>query len=284
MDPAGRTAVGDLKRLTDHPATQGGGVDLERYVLTVELEPEFYERLRAKRSRFGLVDEFIIPENTGKGFVVKRGQVARFLIIEGPQIADIDFFNANDYSEHLWANQTMNREGNWLTTFSRLWSNMPHFRPLVTIIEDTLRTRPGDGRFFHHHISGAHCNPYSWLLATGRWDHPNCYDNLASAIGPFGLGPESVHDNLNLFQKTAKHIDGANITEGSDAVVGDFVEFYAEMDILVAVSLCPQGSAKTLPHDPFQDTHPIGIEIYETGVEPMEFSYEGYAGELIHTD
>lgn len=254
---------------------------MERYFPVPTLPRDFYEQVRAKRSQFRLVEEFIIPKETGKGFVVKRGHTVRFVIIEGPQIVDMDVFNAHDPSEHLWANQTLNREAAWLTTFHRLWGNMPRFRPLMTIIEDTVRTRTGspwygDGDYRHHHIVGAHCTQYFWLVSTGKPGHSNCYENLVSAIRPFGLGPEHVHDNLNLFQKAKKDVNGAMSGGPSDAVVGDYVEFYAEIDVLVAASLCPQGSAKTLPTDPFQDVHPMKIEIYETDVEPLEFSYDQY--------
>lgn len=252
---------------------------MRRYFVVPEFPRESYEKLRAARSRFRLVDEFIIPKETGKGFTVRRGCTARFVTIEGAQIADVDIFNADDPSEHLWANQTLNREGFWLTRFSRLWSNMPRFRPLMTIIEDTVRAKPGEGESHHHHIFGGHCNPYYWLVATGQQGHSSCYDNLVSAIRPFGLGPEYVHDNLNLFQKTTKDVNGVLHTVESDAGVGDFVEFYAEIDVLMAISLCPRGSGKTLPSDPFQDTHPLRVEIYETGIEPVEFSYDRYVRE-----
>jgi uncharacterized protein YcgI (DUF1989 family) len=192
----------------------------------------FYESLRAKRGTFRQVDGIVIPKEEGRGFMVRRGQAARLICVDGPQIADVDVFNADDPREHLWANQTLNRKGAHLTTFSRLWSNMPHFRPLMTVIEDTVETTPTNLGARHHIILGAHCNPYYWLVATGRTDHANCHSNLAAAIAPFGLGPEYVHDNLNLFQKT--RIDphtSRYITEASDVKVGDYVEFYAEMDV-----------------------------------------------------
>lgn len=60
-------------------------------------------------------------------------------------------------------------------------------------------------------MSGAHYNPYFWLLATGKVRHRSCYQNLIEAIQAFGLDEGHVHDNLNLFQKTAQHVNGASI-------------------------------------------------------------------------
>ena len=133
---------------------------MKRYFVLPDFPREWYERLRAERSRFRLREQFTIPKETGKGVVVQRGHTVRFVIIEGPQIADVNVFNAQDPAEHLRAMETLNREGFWLTRFSRLWSNMPRFRPLMTIIEDTVRTKPGQGEPHHHHIFGGHCNPY----------------------------------------------------------------------------------------------------------------------------
>jgi uncharacterized protein YcgI (DUF1989 family) len=238
------------------------------------LDKPFYENLRDKRETFALVERFIIPKESGKACLVRRGQVARVIAVEGPQIADIDFFNADNPVEHLWANQTLNREGMHLTRFSRLWSNMPWFRPLMTIIEDTVENAPVPPGGRHHHIFGAHCNPYFWLLALGKTGHPSCYENLVTAIAPFGLKPEAVHDNLNLFQKTRIDLDtDRRTTLPSDVRVGDYVDFFAEMNVLMAISACPVGSGLFAVETGNADTRPLGVEIYETGVDPLPFTY-----------
>ena len=238
------------------------------------IDKDFYEDLRASREAFRLIREIDIQKRSGEGFVVKRGQSVRIVCNEGCQIADVDIFNADDPREHLWANQTLNREGAHLTTFSRLWSNMPWFRPLMTIIEDTVQNVTTNSGARHHIILGAHCNRFYWLVATGEEDHPNCYDNLVGAIAPFGLGPENVHDNLNLFQKTRIDPETSRyVTEASDVKAGDFVEFYAEMNVLMAVSACPLGSGRFPAELRQADTKPLLAKIYETGVEPRTFDY-----------
>ena len=256
-------------------------IDKSRRIPTPSIDKRFYEDLRANREVFQLIREINIPKTSGKGFVVKRGQTVRIVCNEGCQIADVDIFNADNPGEHLWANQTLNREGAHLTTFSRLWSNMPWFRPMMTIIEDTVRnvtTNPGAR---HHIILGAHCNPFYWLVATGEREHPNCYDNLVEAIAPFELGPEHVHDNLNLFQKTRIDPETSRyVTEASDVRTGDFVEFYAEMNILMAVSACPLGSGRFAAELRQPDTKPLRAKIYETGVEPRTFEYAPAVSQL----
>jgi uncharacterized protein YcgI (DUF1989 family) len=249
-------------------------LDFRRKFPTPAATLEFYGRVQAAKNDYVRIADFEIPSPTGKAFRVNRGQIARFLISSGPQIVDLDVFNAESPRERLWANQTLNREGFWLSTFSRLWSNMPSFRPLATIIEDTVATDQSAGPARHHHIFGGHCNPFFWQVATGRSGLPNCYENLCQAVSEFGLPPESVHDNLNLFQKTLLASDGMMRTVRSDARKGDFVDFYAEINLILAASLCPRGSGGTEASDPIQERHPIHVQIFDTGIAPLEFSHD----------
>lgn len=239
---------------------------------------EFYEGLRRARPRFRRVGEFIISlEERGRGFVVKKGHTARIICMEGAQIVDICLYNANNYKERFWDDQTLNREGPYVTTFSRLWSNMPKFRPMMTIIEDTVENKATHPDSRHHYVFGAHCSPHYWYWALRDKTHPyvttyNCYYNLSRAVAPFGLEPGDLHDNLNLFQKCYFDLEtGMHHMEASDAKKGDYVEFYAEMDVLMAVSICPNGSGSRHWSEREQDIKPIGVEIYETGIQPLEF-------------
>ena len=238
----------------------------------------FYDDVRASRSSFREVTRYVIPlTERGRAFVVKRGQSVRIICVEGPQVADLCLWNANNHDEYFWNEVTLGREGLFLTTFSRLWSNMPRLRPMMTIIEDTVRTKPTFPGAGHHYCFGGHCNPHYWYWALKDKTHPNvttfsCYHNLLRAVAPFGLGPLSLHDNINLFQKTHFELDtGRRPVEPSDAVVGDYVEFYAEIDVLMAVSICPGGSFGPNWSSGESEIKPIGIEIYNTGIEPLEF-------------
>jgi uncharacterized protein YcgI (DUF1989 family) len=246
-------------------------LDFRRKTVMPKTSVEFYTKVRGALPHYHLVEQFDILPTTGRAFRVARGQVARFFISHGPQIVDLDVFNAEDPREHLWANQTLNSEGFWLSTFSRMWSNLPWLRPLATIVQDTVKTDQTTGPARHHHIFGGHCNAREWYAATGKRDLPNCYENLCKSVAPFGLPPESIHDNLNLFQKTVLLANGTLNTVRSDARVGDFVDFYAEIDLLMAASLCPRGSGATELSDPNQETYPILVQVFETGVIPTCF-------------
>ena len=49
------------------------------------------------------VEDFIIPKNSSRAFMLKKGQVLRVIAHEGKQVADIRFLNAHDYREQFAA-------------------------------------------------------------------------------------------------------------------------------------------------------------------------------------
>ncbi len=237
----------------------------------------FYEALRAKRQSFDLVRTQPITVADGGGAIrVEAGQVLRITCPEGPQISDVCFWNADNPSERLWNDQTLNQEGLYLTTFSRIWTNMPWYRPLMTIIDDTVVTvSDGPPRSRHHTITAAHCNPHNWFWTFGQsttheFVRYNCWSNLVKAIEPFGLRAEDVHDNLNLFQRIGYDpITFQGFSEPSNAVAGDHVDFYAELPSIVAATICPSGSGRLPSTSPVQDRLPLLLEVFDTGVQPL---------------
>jgi uncharacterized protein YcgI (DUF1989 family) len=80
------------------------------------------------------------------------------------------------------------------------------------------------------------------------------------------MDENNLHDNINLFMKC--YVDaktGLHPWEPTDVKKGDYVEFYAEMDCLVAISICPCASGLYKPGEREEKTLPIGVEISNTG-------------------
>jgi uncharacterized protein YcgI (DUF1989 family) len=94
-----------------------------------------------------------------------------------------------------------------------------------------------------------------YAMVYGRVGARNCNDNLAEAIGEFGIAPEHVHDPFNIFMTTGINDTGKPFYLPCDAKQGDHVELVAEIDCLVAVSACPGGSSGP-------QSRPLGIEIF----------------------
>lgn len=117
-------------------------------------------------------------------------------------------------------------------------------RPLCTIIADSLSWYGKDttgGRC--HDLLGTRCDPYINVLLSGpegSYDS-HCHSNLTRAVRKYGLEERDVHDVINLFQVTGLDEEGRYFMNPSPAVAGDYIEFFAEVDLLMALSTCPGG-------------------------------------------
>ena len=76
-----------------------------------------------------------------------------------------------------------------------------------------------------------------------------------------------VHDVLNIFQVTGLQ-DDRYFMKASPAKKGDFFEFFAEIDLLCAISTCPGGDL-SIPlwgpgaRDPIEVCRPLGVEVWQ---------------------
>lgn len=52
-------------------------------------------------------NEIFIPAGHARAFIVRRGETFRLIQVEGEQVADAVFFNANDYRETFHAGHTV---------------------------------------------------------------------------------------------------------------------------------------------------------------------------------
>lgn len=214
--------------------------------------------------------------DSGGSIVAPRHSVLRLSCPQGPQVADVCFFNADDPTERLWANQTLNREGAYVSRGSQLWSTMPRFRPLATVVADTVAERVEEGSTPHHIVLGAHCNKWMWFLATGQETHPNCYDHLCQAVDEVGIDRSLIHDNVNFFQRTRIEPGSHQYaTEPSAVQSGDYVELYAEVNLVAAISVCPMGSGAHRAESGTRDPLPLLAEVFAvTAAPPPAFSYQ----------
>jgi len=110
-------------------------------------------------------------------------------------------------------------------------------RPLVTIIDDGFSWYGVDsngGRV--HDLLGTRCDPYINTVLTGESYDFHCHSNLTRAILPYGLAESDVHDVINLFQVTGLDAQGRYCMSPCPAEKGDYIELFAEVDLLLALS------------------------------------------------
>ena len=235
----------------------------------LDVDKDFYRTLAGSLDSRRLVEKFVIPIRSGRAWKVPAGHVFRIVTIEGPQVADLNLWNLHNPRERLWASRTRQLQAAHVTTFDRMWSTLPYLRPIATITSDTLAGYGIDefgGRI--HDLLGTRCDPYVNRMLTGEDFDFCCHSNLVRAVAPHGLTELDVHDVLNVFQCTGLNAQDKYFMRASPARVGDHLEFFAEIDLLCALSTCPGGDL-SVPlwgpeaRDPLEVCRPLGIEVYE---------------------
>jgi uncharacterized protein YcgI (DUF1989 family) len=254
------------------------------------IDKAFYDRIANTEGARTLVEQFVIPIRTGKAWHVPAGHVCRIVTIEGPQVGDLNLWNADNPRERFWASRTRQLQAAHVTVYDRLWSVLPYLRPMVTITGDSLANYGIDeygGRV--HDLLGTRCDPYVNNMLMGEDFDSHCHSNLVRAVLPFGLVETDVHDVLNVFQCTGLNHEDKYFMRACPAKKGDYFEFFAEMNILAALSTCPGGDL-SVPlwgpeaRDPIDVCRPLGVEVYRIDESLLEGwqrwrpAYERYRG------
>ena len=184
----------------------------------------------------------VVPVRSGFAFEVPAGHVVRFTTVDGPQVVDLNLWSSTDPRERFWAARTRQFYGTHLTEGHRLWSNLPFLRPMATLLVDTLKYGRDADDAGCHDLLGTRCDPYVNQMLSGTPYDFHCHSNLVRAVMPFGLTEFDVHDVINLFQVTGLMPDDKRyFMKTCPAQPGDHVEMLAEIDLLMAISLCPGG-------------------------------------------
>jgi uncharacterized protein len=222
----------------------------------------------AARATLTKAREIVVPPRDGRAFRVPRGHYLRIVCIEGPQVADFNLWNAADLTERFYSGKTRALHRTHLTTGDRLWSTLPHLRPLATITQDTLAWYgwDNDGAGVHD-VIGTRCDPYTHRLLSGEDYHRCCHSNLARALSqetglPVTEAELYVHDVMNVFMCSGFTRDTHQyFMKASPARPGDFIEFFAELDVIGAISTCPGGDCGATHSSDVAQCHPLRIEI-----------------------
>jgi uncharacterized protein YcgI (DUF1989 family) len=249
-------------------------------VYAVDQLPPFdaglYQRARAT---LGTVSEILVPPRDARAFEVPAGHFFRIKSVEGPQVGDLNLWNATDLSERFFSGKTRALHATHVTAGHRLWSTLPALRPLATITHDTLGWYgwDEDGAGVHD-VIGTRCDPYTNLLLKGVEYHHCCHSNLSRALAAArGLSPREaemhVHDVMNVFMCTGYTRDTHQyFMKASPVRPGDFIEFFAEIDLLAALSACPGGDCGSSHSDDAAKCYPLAVEI----LRPAPGALEGW--------
>lgn len=170
-----------------------------------------------------------IAARRGAAFEVRKDERIQIVDQEGKQTAILVAFKKDDHTE--WASTAHTTEGLgsiMLRLNGHLVSNQRNW--MLRLEEDTV------GR---HDMTLPACDGRRYLDYYGLPDHPNCKDNLTTALAEHGVPYDRLPDPFNFFMQVAILGDGAIEVREPLSEAGDFVVLRALTDLVVAISACP---------------------------------------------
>ena len=230
--------------------------------------------LLEERKKIDLINEIIIPPRDAKCFTVKAGQFFRIECFEGSQVGDLNLFNADNLNEKFYSGKTRALYGTHLSVGDRMYSNFPYLRSMATISWDSLDWYgyDNDGASVHD-VIGTRCDPYTLKLLSGDDYHYCCHSNLLRAlIKEKGIDMNKaenlIHDVLNVFMCTGFTNDTKQyFMKASPSRKGDYLEFYAETNILGILSACPGGDCSESHSSDQAKCFPLKVSIWQNKSE-----------------
>ncbi len=244
---------------------------------TDTLPPVDITSYKKAREDLTLLETIIVPPREAKTFSVPAGHFFRIVSIEGAQVGDLNLWHKTNLDERLYTGKTRALHGTHLSTSDRLWSSFPYLRPMATISYDTLDWYgwDEDGGSVHD-VIGTRCDPYTSSLLSGQNYHHCCHSNLCRALAKYEDSAideieRHIHDVLNVFMCTGFTKDTHQyFMKASPVRPGDFIEFFAEIDLLGALSACPGGDCSSTHSSDVANCYPLKVEIYKPKPEALK--------------
>ena len=225
---------------------------------------------QSARENMHLVESIIIPPRDARTFEVPAGYFFRIISIEGPQVGDLNLWNKSNINERFFSGKTRALYGTHVSTSDRLYSNLPFLRPMATITHDTLDWYgyDNDGGSVHD-VIGTRCDPYTHVALNNEEYHYCCHSNLCRALSgqqqkPINEIEHHVHDVLNVFMCTGFTKDTHQyFMKASPVRPDDYIEFFAEIDLLCGLSACPGGDCSSSHSSDSAACYPLQVDIYK---------------------
>jgi uncharacterized protein len=197
-----------------------------------------------------IVKEWVVPAKEYTAFTMRRGQTLRFVDIEGKQVPDLVCFNEGDLTEQInMGNSLLLNKRRELRQGDVLYSVICN--PMMTIVGYSNE---------ESYAYGPMCSEELNRIRYGVPGTRNCRDNFSMALAAYGFNRRQIPNAFVPFMRVEVEPDGSMEIKEPTSRAGDFYDLRAEMDLLVAVSNCPQ---ERNPCNGFKPT-PTGIIIYES--------------------
>lgn len=195
-----------------------------------------------------LVQDILIPPKSAAAFEVKAGQYLRIIDVEGQQVGDLALLNAHDHSDKL--NPSYTRQ--WVSTFDpdeklvrSMFRGITTGHQLISSVRHVLATITADTPqpAGVHDLVMRSCSRwiYEEAARAGMCSvQDGCLELLGRALAPYGISMGDVPDVFNVFMNVQyEAATGMFIIKEPVSRPGDYFELRAEMDLLGALSACP---------------------------------------------
>ncbi|MDP1863726.1 MAG: urea carboxylase-associated family protein [Thiobacillus sp.] len=185
-----------------------------------------------------------IPPRCGVAFELMAGQRLRVIDPRGEQVSDLIAFNRADTQEYLSSGRTLDYASRlFLTTGDFLYSSRS--RPMFLIGEDRVR---------RHDFLLTPCSADTFRILYGH-EHPHrgCHGNLSEALAPFGISPDQIPVTFNIFMNVDVNGEtGEIVVRPPRSKAGDYVDFVAQMDLIVGLTACSAEQSNNYSFKPIE--------------------------------
>ncbi len=172
-----------------------------------------------------------LEPQTGAAFLLEAGQQLTVVDPTGEQVSDFFAVMADDGDEWFSSGRTIDYANSIaVSTGSVLYSNRS--RPMATVVEDTCG---------HHDLLLTPCSQQTFDLLYPEFEgayHPSCFENLATSMAAFGVGPDRVSTTLNIFMNVWVERHGELHIDPPVSRAGDRFVLRAEADLVVGLTAC----------------------------------------------
>ena len=170
-----------------------------------------------------------IEPQSGAGFELRAGELLRVVDPQGEQVSDLIAFARENRAEWLSSGRTLDYNNTiYLTAGHALYSNRS--RVMMTIVADTV------GR---HDFLYTPCSAETFsIIYKNHSYHPSCFENLATALHPYGIAADAIPTTFNIFMNVDVLPSGALRISPPRSKPGDYIVLRAEMDLIVGLTAC----------------------------------------------
>ena len=175
--------------------------------------------------------EYLVNGGFGLGFTATSGQFVTIVDLEGAQAGDFVAINQNNLKEGISSVRTRRHlRSLFFSIGDTLLSNYDN--PMLKVVLDTIGV---------HDSTVPACDPTRYSVDFGVPGHRNCLENLHDGLlAHQEIDILDVPEPFNLFQNSPVAADGHTGVVNPPSKAGDRIVFEVLMDLVCALSPCPQ--------------------------------------------